>query len=180
MTETRSEATEPGRGAARGEDRGQLLLDLSNAVVRVHKRFYGKGPTKARSHLQQNLLTVILEGGFTRSEQTLHEHGHDREVVQSRLAMRSSVEDQLRTAVEAILGRRIRSFMSAHDPGNDIQAEVFVLEQDGDHTGAEGELGARAQRAREEHRELMDEHRALRAEQVQHRRRVRIERDDDH
>src|SRR3954469_19630475 len=90
------------------DDRGQVLLDLSNAVVRIHKQFYGKGPTKARSHLQHNLLTVILEGGFTRSEQTLHEHGHDREVVQARLAMQESVATELRSAVTSILGRSVR------------------------------------------------------------------------
>jgi len=58
------------------DERGQVLLDLSNAVVRIHKQYYGKGPTKARSHLTHDLLTVILEGGYTRSEQTLLEHGH--------------------------------------------------------------------------------------------------------
>jgi uncharacterized protein YbcI len=155
-------------------DRGQVLLDLSNAVVRIHKQFYGKGPTKARSHLSHDLLTVVLEGGFTRSEITLHERGHDREVVASRLAMQSSVEGELRSAVESILHRPVRSFMSANDPSNGLQAEIFVLHpEDGSApAGADG-LAGRAQRARSEHRELLDEHRALRSEQVQSRRHSR-------
>jgi uncharacterized protein YbcI len=109
-------------------ERGQLLSDVSNAIVRIHKRFYGKGPVKARAHLSQDLLTVILEGGFTRGEQTLHDHGHAEEVVRSRLAMQQAIESEFRIAVESILYRSVRSFMSANDPANDLQAEVFVLD----------------------------------------------------
>ena len=109
----------------------------------------------------------MLEGGFTRSELTLHERGHDREVAQGRLAMQSSIEGELRAAVEAILQRPVRSFMSANDPGNDLQAEIFVLHPD---ESLNGDLPARAKRARDHHRELLDEHRALRSEQVQSRR----------
>jgi uncharacterized protein YbcI len=121
------EPGEEGRGDAATGARGQLLADVSNAIVRIHKQFYGKGPVKARSHLSQDVLTVILEGGFTRGEQTLHDHGHGQEVVRSRLAMQQSIENEFRAAVESILYRSVRSFMSANDPSNDLQAEVFVL-----------------------------------------------------
>jgi uncharacterized protein YbcI len=110
-----------------GSERGQLLADVSNAIVRIHKQFYGKGPIKARSHLSQDLLTVVLEGGFTRGEQTLHDHGHVQEVIRSRLAMQESIENEYRAAVETIMYRSVRSFMSANDPANDLQVEVFVL-----------------------------------------------------
>src|SRR3954470_20302570 len=103
-------ATAPSR-----DERGRTLLELSNAVVRVHKEFYGKGPTKARSHLSHDLLTVVLEGGFTRSEEPLLAHGHESEVLQARAAMQESVREQLTSEVERILGRRVRSFMSAND-----------------------------------------------------------------
>jgi len=115
-------------------ERGQVLADVSNAIVRIHKQFYGKGPVKARAHLSQDLLTVILEGGFTRGEQTLQDHGHAQEVVRSRLAMQQSIESEFRIAVESILYRSVRSFMSANDPSNDLQAEVFVLEPRGSET----------------------------------------------
>jgi uncharacterized protein YbcI len=115
-------------------ERGQLLAAVANAVVRIHKRFYGKGPVKARAHLSQDLLTVLLEGGYTRGEQMLHEHGHADEVVRSRLAMQHTVETELRVAVESILYRQVRSFMSANDPEHDMQIEVFVLESGGSET----------------------------------------------
>src|SRR4051794_25500809 len=161
----------PGTGEIAGVDeasarpvRGSVLVDLSNAVVRIHKQFYGKGPTKARAHLSHDLLTVVLEGGYTRGEKTLHERGYDEQIVQTRLAMQASVETELRTAVEEILHRPVRSFMSANDPSNEMQAEIFVLvprespfqEDDGD--PSEGDLQGRAARARATHREVLDEH----------------------
>jgi uncharacterized protein YbcI len=125
------EPQDQGSSDAAVNERGQLLSDVSNAIVRIHKRFYGKGPVKARAFLSQDLLTVILEGGFTRGEQTLQDRGHADEVVRTRLAMQSSVEAEFRTAVESLLYRSVRSFMSANDPENDMQAEVFVLHPQG-------------------------------------------------
>src|SRR5256885_7702167 len=69
--------TAPDRGAS---ERGRMLADLSNAIVRIHKQFYGKGPTKARAHLMHDVLVVVLDGGYTRGEQTLLERGHEQEI----------------------------------------------------------------------------------------------------
>ncbi len=126
------------------DERGQMLADVANAIVRLHKRFYGKGPVKARAHLSQDVLTVVLEGGLTRGELTLHEHGHAQEVVRTRLAMQEAIESDFRAAVESIVYRSVRSFMSANDPGNDLQAEIFVLHARGEEEidGAPGEDGA--------------------------------------
>ncbi|MGZ4201084.1 MAG: DUF2294 domain-containing protein [Thermoleophilaceae bacterium] len=118
----------PEAGPRLEESRGQLLLELSNAVVRIHKEYHGKGPTKARSHLTQDMLVVVLEGGYTHSEQTLLAAGHAKEVMQSRQAMQATTEPALRAAVEEILKRPVRSFMSANDPTADVQVEIFLLE----------------------------------------------------
>jgi uncharacterized protein YbcI len=106
---------------------GAVLSEISRTLVTIIKRNYGKGPVRARSFLQKDVLTVILEGGYTTIEHTLEEHGHTDEVIASRLAMQKAVETEMRTAIETILHRQVRSFMSANDPANDLQAEVFVL-----------------------------------------------------
>lgn len=170
-------------GGQASVERGQILAALSDAIVSVHKQFYGKGPETARTHMHRDLVVVLLNGGFTRGEHTLTDRGHAHDVVQSRLAMQSSVEAEFRAAVENILGRSVRSFMSANDPSNDLQVEIFVLHpreaEPGERASSEAappapsslelELAERAQHAREEHRELLDEHRALRSEQAQSR-----------
>jgi uncharacterized protein YbcI len=107
---------------------GATLAEISRTLVTIQKRNYGKGPVRARSFLQKDVLTVILEGGYTTIEHKLEEHGHTNEVIAARLAMQKAVESEMRAAVETILRRSVRSFMSANDPANDLQAEVFVLD----------------------------------------------------
>lgn len=112
----------------KGSARGLMLAAISRAVVRIHKEYLGKGPVKARSYLSEDVLMVILEGGFSRGEQVLQQHGHSREVVNLRFAMQETMEDEFRMAIETILYRRVRSFMSTSDPAQGLQAELFVLE----------------------------------------------------
>jgi uncharacterized protein YbcI len=156
-------------------ERGRMLADVSNAIVRIHKQFYGKGPTKARAHLLHDLLVVVLDGGYTRGEETLRAHGHDAEIVRTRLAMHASVKTEFRTAIEQIVLRPVRSVMSASDPANDLQAEIFVLaplgaeELEAAPEQPEADLAERALRARQLNEEVLAEHRALRAEQHQAR-----------
>jgi uncharacterized protein YbcI len=107
---------------------GATLAEISRTLVKIQKRNYGKGPVRARSFLQKDVLTVILEGGYTTIENKLEEHGHTNEVIAARLAMQKAVESEMRAAVETILRRSVRSFMSANDPANELQAEVFVLD----------------------------------------------------
>jgi uncharacterized protein YbcI len=163
-------------------ERGQTLAAISNAIVALHKEFYGKGPTKARTYISGDVVVVVLDGGFTRSEQTLRLGGHVQEVKQSRLAMHSSVDSRFRAAVAGILNRSVRSFMSANDPDNDLQVEIFVLDPEhGELSSDSGDqpdsaLVRRVQRAREQQALLVSEQRALRAEQQQSRRAVHRER----
>jgi uncharacterized protein YbcI len=108
-------------------ERRSMLVDISNAVVRIHKHFYGKGPTNARAHVSRDLVTVVLEGAFTRAEQTLHDSGHGAAVAQSRTVMRDIIEDEMTRVIESIIGCRVRSFMSATDLDNGLATEIFVL-----------------------------------------------------
>jgi uncharacterized protein YbcI len=163
-------------------EQGHTLAALSNAIVSIHKEFYGKGPTKVRTHLHRNLAVVLLNGGFTRGEHTLNDRGYGPEVLHWRLAMQNSVEAELRAAVERILNRSVYSVMSANDPANDLQAHVFALlpidaesvdggvpseTPEGNPRQVETDLTERAERVRERNRELVDEHRALRSEHEQ-------------
>ncbi len=119
------------------ENAGATLAEISRTLVSIQKRNYGKGPVRARSFLHKDVLTVILEGGYTTIENTLEEHGHTNEVIVTRLAMQKAVEGEMRAAVESILHRTVRSFMSANDPGNELQAEVFVLDPPTETAGIE-------------------------------------------
>jgi uncharacterized protein YbcI len=128
---THAEA-DPARQRVRSE-RGLMLAAISNAVVRIHKQFYGKGPTKARAHLSESALVVVLESGLMRSERTLCERGQADTVVRARLTMQRSIEPELRAVIEGQLRRPVRSLMNALDPQNELEVVICILAP----TGAE-------------------------------------------
>jgi uncharacterized protein YbcI len=111
--------------------RGLMLAAIANGVVRIHKQFYGKGPTKARAHLSESVLVVVLERGLMRSEQTLCERGKAEAVVHARLAMHGLIEPELRAMIESELRRPVRSLMYALDPHNRLEVVVCILAPDG-------------------------------------------------
>ena len=56
----------------RGLSDGQMLVELSNRVVREFRTSVGKGPSKCNSYWAgSDLLVVLLRGGYTVADQTL-------------------------------------------------------------------------------------------------------------
>ena len=111
-----------------GERAPSPLLEISNAVVRVHKDRFGRGPTKALTLIGGNIVVSVLEDGFTTSETRLLEHGAHDEVIRLRSRLHTAVTGEMTAAVESIVGRSVHSHMAATDPERQLQVEVFVLE----------------------------------------------------
>jgi uncharacterized protein YbcI len=165
--------------AETGTRAGSVLLEISNALVGIHKEFYGRGPTKARTYVWDDLVVVVLQGGYSRAEQTLVEAGRDEAVTQTRLAMQETIEDASREAIERLTARTVRSFMSANDPEQELQTEIYLLERDESRPLDHSDLAARARAAREESLQVREDLRALRAEQVQSREALHRHRERD-
>ena len=156
-----------------------LLLDIASAFVGIHKEFWGRGPTGARAHVSRNMVVVLLEGGYSQAEQTLHEHGRDDAIEEGRRAMQDTMRVTCVTTIERLTGRSVRSFMSANDPANELQSEIFVLDSEPVVDLEHAELEERARTARERNKEMREELRALRAEQAQTRSALHRHRHDD-
>jgi uncharacterized protein YbcI len=107
-------------------------LEISNAISRLHKQYVGRGPTNARTTTDGDLVVCLLEGGYTRAEQTLEENDNGDVVAAGRLGLQDAMREAMIEAVQAILGRGVRSFMSANDLRRNLQVEVFVLDGDRD------------------------------------------------
>ena len=105
------------------------LLQISNAMVRLYKEAFGRGPTKARAQFIGNdTLIVVLEDSLTvmeRNQLAICQQGRLRE---ARLGIQDAMERKLRAAVEEVLGRRTVAFISGIDPRHDISIELFTLE----------------------------------------------------
>ncbi len=107
-------------------------LEISNAISRLHKEFVGRGPANTRTTIDGNLVVCLLEGGYTRAEQTLTANDKSDLVHAGRLGLQDAMRQAMIAAVEQTTGRRVYSFMSANDLEQNLQVEVFVLtpEQD--------------------------------------------------
>lgn len=116
----------------RAEPQTAPSLEISNAISRLHKEYVGRGPTNARTTIDANLVVCLLEGGYTRAEQTLEENDNGDVVAAGRLGLQDAMREGMMEAVQTILGRRVRSFMSANDLRRNLQVEVFVLDGDED------------------------------------------------
>jgi len=114
---------EPATGSA-----GTPSLEISNALARLHKHFVGRGPTNTRTTIDGDLVVCLLEGGYTRAEQTLEANDKDDLVAAGRLGLQDAMREGMIEAVQSSLGRHVHSFMSANDLHRNLQVEVFVLE----------------------------------------------------
>lgn len=107
---------------------GSRALEISNAVARLHKQFIGRGPTNSRTTIDGDLVVCLLEGGYTRAEQTLTENDKSELVHAGRAGLQDAMRQAMIAAVQEVTDRHVMSFMSANDLEHNLQAEIFVLE----------------------------------------------------
>ena len=77
-----SEGTLTRRGPSRTG--GRLLTDLSNALVALHRKHYGRGPGAAKSFIADDLVVCVLSDVYTTVERTLVEAGKTDHVREAR------------------------------------------------------------------------------------------------
>ena len=111
---------------------GVELAEVTKGMISLHRRFYGKGPTKAKTYAVNDTVICVLEGGFTTVERTLI-HEHDVEaVLQIRRSFQRAMESQFTEVVEQALGRKVIAYMSQIHADPDMAVELFVLEPAGE------------------------------------------------
>ena len=115
--------------SGRSDRRQSVQAEISNAMVGLKKEFYGKGPTKAKTFLNDNYVFCVMEGGLTRNEQTLVDRGHKDLVRNYRLRFQEAMEDPTVEAVQRITGRAVIGYHSqiVFDPERAF--EIFVLDR---------------------------------------------------
>jgi uncharacterized protein YbcI len=114
-----------------------MLAEISTGLVQLHSRYYGKGPTKAKTHFVDDTVVCILRGGFTTVERTLLDTGEVESVYQMRRSFQQAMEEEFRRIVEGAIGRRVIAYMSSINVDPDLAVELFVLEPVKEPTEAE-------------------------------------------
>ena len=107
---------------------GALNAALANELGKLIADFTGRGPTRSRAFLHQDIVVCVLENGATRAEANLVTAGRDDLVRLQRDALQRAMEPTLVGAVERLTGRKVRSFLSGMSTLGEDAVEVFVLE----------------------------------------------------
>jgi uncharacterized protein YbcI len=106
---------------------GEVLTAISDGLVALLKEFYGRGPTRAKSYYEDDLVVCLLRGGFSRVEQTLLEGGRGASVISQRMEFQDLMRERFETVIREATGRRVIGFMSGNQQDPDIMCEVFIL-----------------------------------------------------
>jgi uncharacterized protein YbcI len=108
---------------------GAQLAAISNALVGLHRRYYGRGATKARAYqVHDELLIVELRDAYLTVERTLIERGQLNAVRQTRLTFQQAMFAEFLEAVEQVTGRQVCSYVSESITSPEAILEVFYLE----------------------------------------------------
>ncbi len=106
---------------------GNVLTAISDGMVALLKEYYGRGPSRAKSYYQDDLVVCVLRGGFTRVEQTLLDGGRGPAVIKQRMEFQEVMRDRFNAVIENATGRPVIGFMSGNQQHPDLMCEVFVL-----------------------------------------------------
>lgn len=107
---------------------GSLTAAISNAVVRIMSEYTGRGPTKARTSIRDDVVLVLMQDTLTKAERSLLAAGQTDFVLETRHLFQTTMSDDLVAAVEMLTERKVVAFMSANHVDPDMAGELFVLE----------------------------------------------------
>ena len=106
---------------------GNARAEIATAIVRLQSEYYGKGPTKAKTYITDDLVVVVLEETFTKAEMTLISRGEKESIQEIRRRFQRAMEEEFTSVVEQATGRVVRVFLSETNLEADISVEFFLL-----------------------------------------------------
>jgi uncharacterized protein YbcI len=101
---------------------------ISTSAVQLLHEYTGRGPTNAKTEINDDLVTIVLANTLTKGESKLVESGKSDEVLRLRHEYQLTMRDDLVALVERELDRKVIAFMSQNHIDPDLAVEVFVLE----------------------------------------------------
>jgi uncharacterized protein YbcI len=110
---------------------GVMTAAISNSMVGLLHRYTGRGPTRARTTIDENIIVCVMGATLTKGEQTLVQDGKAEVVLHSRRAFQDTMQNDAIRAVQELSGRRVVAFMSNNHIDPDLAVEVFILDPAG-------------------------------------------------
>ena len=115
----------------KGGTGGTLLKQISNAMVQAQKKFFGKGPTSAKSYMLDDMLIIVMRGGFTTAEDTMLQFGQQDMVRSFRQLFENEMTSRLQDMIEELTGRQVLTYQSQILFEPDVVVEMFLFDSEG-------------------------------------------------
>lgn len=107
---------------------GEMLSAISNSIVGLLREHYGRGPTKAKTYVLDDLVVCVMRNGFTAIERTMMKGGQQERVVELRQDFQVLMETHYRSEVERLTGRKVIAFLSQAHVEPDLTIEMFLMD----------------------------------------------------
>ena len=101
---------------------------ISTSAVQVLHDVTGRGPTRAKTTINDDIVTILLGDTLTSGERHLVDNGRAERVLGLRHDFQLMMRDDLVGIVERQLDRKVIAFMSQNHIDPDLAVEIFVLE----------------------------------------------------
>jgi uncharacterized protein YbcI len=113
-------------------DDQRLSMAISNEMVAIYKKQFGRGPTRTRTHWAgPDIVIVTLEHTLTQAERKLLALGEAGRLRDLRMLFQYAATESFCEPIERLTGRKVRSFVSGVDVHSDLATEMFVLHPEG-------------------------------------------------
>ena len=109
------------------EGRNSPARAISDGAVQLLRDYTGRGPNKARTVLNDDMVTIVLVDTLTRGERTLLDRGDEERVMATRREFQRLMRDDLVALVESQVQREVVAFLSANHADPDLAVETFML-----------------------------------------------------
>jgi uncharacterized protein YbcI len=110
-----------------GTGQGQLQAEITSLVVRLFAEYTGRGPTRARTTIHDDVIVCWTQDSMTKAEKRLVARGETELVESVRRKFQRTMRNDLVAGVEVLTDRTVATFLSDHDPLTDNAVEVFIL-----------------------------------------------------
>ncbi|HEU4599582.1 MAG TPA: Na-translocating system protein MpsC family protein [Solirubrobacterales bacterium] len=108
---------------------GELNAAITREVIRVHSDSHGRGPKKAFTVHNGNVVITVLEEVLSPAERKLVGGGESEAVLKMRQLYQRGMGPELKQSVETLTQRRVTAFMSDNHVEPDMAVEIFILDQ---------------------------------------------------
>ncbi|HEY5709953.1 MAG TPA: Na-translocating system protein MpsC family protein [Solirubrobacterales bacterium] len=119
---------------------GEVLSAITDGLVSLHTRSYGKGPTSAKTYYMGDAVVTFLWDGFTKVEETLIATGRGETVALLRRSLQTAMEEEFTAIVEEATGRSVIAFLSQVHMDPNMAADIFLLAPEAPAPGPGGDV----------------------------------------